>query len=297
MIIDSMRARTALPTEPLHSDTGFSLPAPQAEATPAASEGVELAGIRGLLRRALEAIPRNQDTSAAMQVLEARGLDESFLSDVQRQLETTGRIRIGVIDDFDPDGTGHGENVVRRLLASAPDHLRPYIDVIQFDTSRGNRAAAMEAAVEDGKNEGLVALSISGGFRPINVDNLRTELGADGLDSPRAFWVANQRSRDNPDYDEQTLELQRLSLLGQRIPVITPVLNDGNTSLEALAPGTIVTSIEARPGTRRTEAPDLVEHEVTPIPGGHHTSQSAPLFIGALLENISKSDVEAWRKR
>ena len=296
MNIDSTKGRPVLPAATLQHDTDFRLPAPQTGPPSSSPEHVEFTDIPDLIRRALDAMARNQDASAAMQVLERRGLSESFLNDVRQQLQTTGKIRIGVIDNFDPAGSGHGENVVRRLLATAPDHLRPHIDIVRYDVSRGNRSAALEAAAQDGQGGGLVALSISGGFRTIGVESLREELGADGLNSPRAFWAANQRSRNNPDYEQQTLELQRLSLLGQRIPVVTPVLNDGNTSLEALAPGTIVTSIERRPGTRRTEAPELVEHEVKPIPGGHQTSQSAPIFIGTLLQNIGKSEVEAWTR-
>lgn len=245
---------------------------------------------REFLMRAVESAPLKQDPVAAMKVLENRGLDQSFLADAKRQLRENGKIKIGIIDNFNVAETSHGENVARRVIASAPEYLRKHIEIVRYDVSGDKEGSAFADAAQAARNGGIVALSVSGGVRAVSADGLRKDLAPEGLDSPRAFWLALQRFEKDP---ERELNMQNLSLAGQRIPVVTPIWNNGFTTEAALLRNTIVTSIEKKAGSHRTEAPELVEIEVNPIPGSGHTSQSAPILIGTLLQNISKREVDA----
>jgi len=306
MNINGMSHRANLLAAGSSQKGGFPLPskAEMVIADPEPSQPVEtqlarsmLQRIRGGLIRGAEALPRSQDAAAAMRVLENRGLAESFLNDVRRQLEQSGKIRIGIIDGFKAEEASHGETVARRLIASAPEYLRDRIEIIRYDVSGGREGSAFANAAQAARNGDIVALSVSGGLRPISVDGLRRDLAPAGLDSPQAFWLALQRFKDEPDYAERELNMQNLSLAGRRIPVVTPVWNEGFTTEAALLSGTIVTSIKKKFGTKRTEAPELVEIEINPLPGSGHTSQSAPIFIGTLLHGITEREVNSLLKK
>lgn len=300
MIINSGYNLPRLPVRSNDVDPGFSLQPLSTDAVDARNRGpeqpVEMANglrrVREFFMRGVESLPLKQDPVAAMKVLENRGLKDSFLDDAKRQLRETGKIKIGVIDNFNMAETSHGENVARRVTASAPDYLQKHIEIVRYDTSGGKEGSAFENAAQAARNGDIIALSVSGGVRAVSAEGLRKDLAPDGLDSPRAFWLALQRFKNEPDFKQRELNMQHLSLAGKRIPVVTPVWNNGFTTDAALLGNTIVTSIEKKSGSKRTEAPELVEIEVNPIPGSGHTSQSAPIFIGTLLKNISKRDVE-----
>jgi hypothetical protein len=241
----------------------------------------------------------------ALKTLEDHNLKGSFLAHVKDQLEKTGEIRIGVIDEFNKPNSTHGKNVMERIRATMPEYMKKYVKIIPFDVTGPNNEIGFKNAIAAAKNKDIVALSVSGGIDAINIENLETRMGVVDINASnrqKAFWTAIpglEKISNNNTLDQTMMEL---SLASKRIPVVTPVWNNGYTTLPAILGagkgGPIVTSIDEKYGnSSRTEAPGMVDF-YAPVPAikelrNEFTSQSPPYFIGQILGGLSKQDVEA----
>lgn len=249
-----------------------------------------------VINHADRALPRR--TEEALRVLENHSLKGSFLAHARQQLKEYGKIYVGVIDNFNEKEDTHGRNVALRILATAPDYLRPHIEIVPFDISGGRTAEARHAAVQAALRKDIVALSVSGGLPVVTKESVEQSLGAplSPANRERAFWtVVGRHKRNDPHLERDMMGLMSVS---RTIPVVSPIWNDGLVTPMIGGGGRggpIVTSIEEKHGdTRRTEAPGMVDFEA-PTSGtvrSPFTSQSPPYFIGQILGGISEAEVK-----
>jgi hypothetical protein len=223
----------------------------------------------------------------AAKVLSNHNLKNSFVSHAELQLQTKGVIRVGVIDD---GSVSHSRNVIARIYASMPEHLKQHVEVVLYDTTQGRdqpgfnkdeaRERAFLAARNDAVNKDIVALSVSGGLEPIGLQKLARSIGASDLNANnrnQAFSAALEHFSYDPRIRREMLAVKEAA---STIPVLTPILNDGNTSAAALAGNVIVTSL--RGDTRATQS-SLPDYYLNPLPGNTFSSQGPPRMIGAML--------------
>jgi hypothetical protein len=236
---------------------------------------------------------RARDVADAEQTLKNHSLNGSFLAHFDLQLKQ-GKIRIGVIDDF---STSHARNVEQRILDQMPQGLRGKVEIVRYDVAGKDaegRAQVIAKAAHDAQDKKLLALSVSGGISAYPVANIEKLIGGQDLtkDTARRGYDAVIRNNNtSPTLQNALSELNRAS---GKIPVVTPVWNDNNTTLPALLLGSnsgngIITSIDRPaidPGGKlyhATQIPDLVDVTVPGSFGNPNTSQSTPYFIGNLL--------------
>lgn len=225
-------------------------------------------------------------------LLTNHNLRNSFLSNAEQQLRDNGVIRVGVIDD---GSASHSANVISRIYASMPENMRSQVEVVLYDTTRGqgqpgyNREEARERAFlearNDAVNKDIVALSVSGGLEPIGLRNLANRIGANDLNSGnrnQAFAAALENFSYDPRIQREMLAIREAA---SAIPVVTPIWNDGNTTPAALAGNVIVTSL--RGNTRATQS-ELPDYYLNPVPGNQFSSQGPPRVIGAMLGLVGR---------
>lgn len=216
----------------------------------------------------------------AAQVLEHHHLNRSFQSHCLNQLMHDGHITVGVIDD---GNSTHAQNVVQRLRASLPEEMRSQVQVKLYDTSHGADQAFREA-LNDARDKNIVALSVSGGLQPINLQRLTSEIGATRIDAgnrDQAFATALKHF----DHHVQQ-QMQDVKEASRYIPVVTPIWNDGNITPAALAGNVIVTSLRGQTHATPSELPDYF---MEPLPGNGFSSQGPPRFIAAMLAAVGRT--------
>jgi hypothetical protein len=225
-----------------------------------------------------QAVQQNQQVGDVHAVIGRHSLLGSFKRHVESQLSQSGVVFVGVIDRFST-GT-HGQNVKRRLEASVTGRIRGKVSVIRYNIdARG--LGAMQNAIAHAKSKQIVALSVSGGLEGYGLQQLMREIGTNFLSRANRGKALGlllkiyQKTR--PDY---AAVMRGLSEASYRIPVVTPIWNNGQTTAAALGANTIVTSIR---GGVATDAPGLVDIYMNNVPGNNHTSISAPMFIGQSL--------------
>ncbi len=262
----------------------------------ASADGAMVAGnpletLRNLGRDALNNIPVENRFGQVSGVLSDHNLQGSFTAHVEDQLSRTGKIRIAVVDDFS-SGATHGTNVEARIRTNAPSYLRDRIEIVRYDVGGQDRAGVarvLQDAAQDAQNKEVVALSISGGLQAYGVDAIQGWIGQplNGSSADEAFSATAQRAGLTQGERDAWAEVADAS---RRIPVVTPVWNDGNTTLAALTAASsngIVTSIDQSQGSRATEVP-LFDIRLPAQAFNDHTSQSAPTFIGQALGVVSR---------
>ena len=219
-------------------------------------------------------------------VLTHKHLAGSFVAHMKDQLQRTGVIRVAVVDDFSP-GQTHGLNVERRILASTPSYLRDRVRIVRYDMgglSPERKVDMLRTAAQYARDKKFVALSVSGGIEAYGVQSIKNWIGAplDRTTAARAFEVTAQRAKLGAGERAAWNELGKAS---SRIPVVTPVWNDGNTTLAALTlarSNGIVTTIDCSPDSKATEVP-IADIRMPAQFLNTRTSQSAPTFIGQAL--------------
>jgi hypothetical protein len=253
---------------------------------------------RAVLNAAERSAPRR--TEEALRTLDQHALRGSFLAHARHQLKEHGRIYVGVIDNFDTTRNTHGGTVAQRILATVPDYLRPYVEIVPFDISGGRTSEARQLAIQSALRKEIVALSVSGGLPAVDKEGLEKTLGErlSPQNRQRAFWAALGRFKDKPDYAHLERDMMGLMSVSRLIPVVSPVWNDGLVTPligGGGAGGPIVTSIEETHGdTRRTEAPGMVDFEAptNSVVRSPVTSQSPPYFIGQILGGLGADEVK-----
>ncbi len=238
---------------------------------------------------------RNRDLRDAEQTLRDHSLNGSFVAHFEQQLQS-GKIRIGVIDDFGPSTT-HGRNVEERILSQIPQQLRDKVEIVRYDVaglSADDRARVISQAANDAKDKQLLALSVSGGINAYPVGNIERLIGNRDLTQDTAREAYDALIRNNNTSTALQHAMRDLNAASGKIPVVTPVWNNDTTTLPALLLGShsgngIVTSID-RPAVdpggnlyKATQIPGLVDVTVPGQFPNPNTSQSSPYFIGNLL--------------
>jgi hypothetical protein len=234
-------------------------------------------------------IPVENRLAGARKVLQAKSLAGSFAAHIEHQLRNGGRIYIGVMDTF-AKGQTHGTNVEARIRANAPEYLRDRIVIVRYDTAGLNReqlANLMKTMAADASSKKLVAVSVSGGLEPYGVKAIQTWTGKplDKSTAGAGFEAAAQRAKLTPS---ERAGWDALAKASRSVPVVTPVWNDGNTTLAAMklaAANGVVTTIDK--GGAATEVP-LFDMRMAAQFKNTHSSQSPPTFIGQALGVLSE---------
>jgi hypothetical protein len=228
-------------------------------------------------------------------VLDSKNLSGSYAAHLKEQLRTKGYISVAVVDDF-KNGT-HGRNVEQRILANVPSYLRDKVRIVRYDVGgldAKGRAAVITRAANDASNKKFVALSLSGGMDAYNAGGIGRAMGQP-LNSASAGRGFEALASKNKMSKEERAAWSAISAASKRIPVVTPVWNDGNTTLGALAAARsngIVTTIDQHRDSLATQIP-LHDIRMPAQPFSNRTSQSAPTFIGQSLGLLKESDTRS----
>ncbi len=231
---------------------------------------------------------------AVKAVLAQKNLAGSFAAHIKDQLNKTMRVKIAVVDDFRA-GQTHGRVVEARIRANAPSYYQRAIEIVRYDIgglSPEATAKVIKQAATDASNKKFVAMDIAGGLEPYSVDKIQSWTGApvSKASAGKAFEAVAQRAKLTPTQRDAWAAVAQASKV---IPVVTPVWNDGNTTLAALTLANsngIVTSIDSGNGSKATEVP-LFDIRMPALDGNPHTSQSAPTFLGQAMGVLSRNDV------
>jgi hypothetical protein len=231
---------------------------------------------------------------AVKTVLAQKNLAGSFAAHIKEQLNKTMRVKIAVVDDFRA-GQTHGRAVEARIRANAPSYYQRAIEVVRYNVgglSPEATAKVIKQAATDASNKKFVAMDIAGGLEPYGVDKIQSWTGepVNKASAGKAFEAVAQRAKLTSTQRDAWAAVARASKV---IPVVTPVWNDGNTTLAALTLASsngIVTSIDAGKGSKATEVP-LFDIRMPAMDGNPHTSQSAPTFLGQALGVLNRNDV------
>lgn len=219
-------------------------------------------------------------------VLDSKNLAGSFVAHLKDQLRRDGVIRIAVVDDFSA-GRTHGTNVEERILANVPGYLRDRVRIVRFNVGgkdRAGRARVLLQAAQAAQNKSVVAVSISGGVQAYGVASIERWVGAP-LDRGNVDSAFNATAQRAALTSEERAAWSALGSASQRVPIVTPIWNDGNTTLAALTlagSNGIVTTIDRGNGSHATEVA-LTDIRMPAQWGNPNTSQSAPTFIGQAL--------------
>jgi hypothetical protein len=258
--------------------------APQASVT--AGGSLSQRGRVAQFTNPLNSLPVENRLTQVRQTLQQKNLEKSFASHANKQLREQGVIRIGVVDNYGP-GETHGLNVEARIRANAPAKLQNKIQIVRYDVAgldRDGVAKVLSRAAADASKKDLVALNIAGGVQPYSVDSIQQWISAE-LTSSNAGRAADEVSSRAKLTPAERNAWASLSSASYRIPVVTPVWNDGNTTLAALTlarSNGIVTSIDTSSDSQATEVA-IVDVRMPAQVGSKKTSQSAPTFIGQAL--------------
>lgn len=269
-------------------DSVIDLPSVAARsAAPARPSRLQTTGVRHAgLPNPLNHLPVENRLKQVGAVLESKQLAGSFVAHLKDQLHRDGVIRIAVVDDFSA-GQTHGTNVEARILANVPGYLKDRVRIVRYNVGgqdRAGRARVLQRAATAAQNKEVVAVSVSGGMQAYGVASIERWVGGplDRSSVRRAFDATAQRAALLPEERAAWASLARAS---QRVPVVTPVWNDGNTTLAALTlagSNGVVTSIDRGHGSEATEVP-LADIRMPAQWRNTKTSQSAPTFIGQAL--------------
>ena len=237
---------------------------------------------------------RSKAIQNAEKTLRNHHLSSSFVAHFSKLLEEKKPIRIGIIDDF--KNSTHGRNVVMRILENMPSELRGKVEIVRYDVGGLNadqRAKVITAAADDAQKKKLVALSVSGGINAYSVSAIEKAIG-EPLKKESAQAGYDALVKANQTSIAVTGSFEALNAASKSIPVVTPVWNDGKTTMAALRLGGnsgngMITSIE-KPVLdinnklyNATDISGLVDVRVPARPFNPNSSQSAPSFIADML--------------
>ena len=237
-------------------------------------------------------IPVENRLPLVQAVLANKQLAGSFIAHLKDQLQRDGTIRIAVVDDFSA-GQTHGVNVETRILANVPDHLRDRVRIVRYDMGgkgQAGRAQVLQRVADAAQRKEVVAVSISGGLQAYPVERIERASGQP-LSKASAARAFDATARQSGMAGAERAAWAALAQASKRIPVVTPVWNDGNTTLAALmlaGSNGIVTTIDPSQASRATKTPLADVRMPDPWKSGT-TSQSAPTFIGQSLGLLDES--------
>lgn len=231
-------------------------------------------------------VPLENRLPAITGVLKSHNLAGSFKAHLEDQIRTTGKIRIAVMDDFSPGHT-HGTNVEARIRSNAPAYLRHRIQIVRYDVGGLNateRGQLMQRMAADASAKRVVAVSVSGGVDAYGVTAIESWIGKplNRSTAAAAFQATAKRAHLTP---QEAAGWAALANASRRIPCVTPVWNNGTTTLAAMgmaASNGIVTTIDKSSDSVATEVP-LFDARMPAQWGNGFASQSAPTFIGQAL--------------
>lgn len=249
----------------------------------------------------LALLGRSRASQEAERTLKDHSLHGSFVSQFGQLMENpNAKIRIGVIDDFQK-GT-HGTNVEQRILNTVDESIRHRVEIVRYDVGGKDAegvARVIAQAGRDAQDKKMLALSVSGGINAYKLDNIEKLIGGNELTKDNARQAYDAVIKNNGTSPTLQDAFKQLNLASGRIPVVTPVWNNDTTTLPALLLGSksgngIVTSIDKpllNPADGQkygdlyngTEVPRMIDVRVPAAPGNPNTSQSAPYFIGNMI--------------